>query len=233
MIFNKLQGKLKDRVREGPGFGDNKTAMIRTLAIFAGARLVGEEGSGLELDAENFDPAILGTVKKATITKDDTVLLNGGGESSMVKERVELLRGLIDGETSDYNREKLQERLAKLSGGRGGDQGGGGSEVEVNGEKDRHHGRPVLDPRRPCRRALFPVVVWRCCARARRWTVCLATRHSQRTSAPVCRSSATPVRLPAHTIVLNAGKEGAVVVEKVLENNDVTVGYDAQRRLVT
>ncbi|KAF8287767.1 hypothetical protein TcBrA4_0017070 [Trypanosoma cruzi] len=117
MIFNKLQGKLKIACVKAPGFGDNKTAMMQDIAIFAGARLVGEEGSGLELDAENFDPAILGTVKKATITKDDTVLLNGGGESSMVKERVELLRGLIDGETSDYNREKLQERLAKLSGG--------------------------------------------------------------------------------------------------------------------
>ncbi|KAF8287793.1 hypothetical protein TcBrA4_0017050 [Trypanosoma cruzi] len=79
MIFNKLQGKLKIACVKAPGFGDNKTAMMQDIAIFAGARLVGEEGSGLELDAENFDPAILGTVKKATITKDDTVLLNGGG----------------------------------------------------------------------------------------------------------------------------------------------------------
>ncbi|KAF8287842.1 hypothetical protein TcBrA4_0017090 [Trypanosoma cruzi] len=195
MIFNKLQGKLKIACVKAPGFGDNKDGHDAGHCHLCGARLVGEEGSGLELDAENFDPAILGTVKKATITKDDTVLLNGGGESSMVKERVELLRGLIDGETSDYNREKLQERLAKLSGGVAVIKVGGGSEVEVNEKKDRITDA-LCSTAPPCRRALFPVVVWRCCARSKALDSLLGDSSltaDQRTGVQIIRNA---VRLP-------------------------------------
>ncbi|EPY37902.1 chaperonin GroEL [Angomonas deanei] len=138
LIFNRLQGKLKVCCVKAPGFGDNKTAMLQDMSIFCGAQLVGDEGTGLELNAEdNFDPAILGSVKKATVNKDDTVLLTGGGDAAAVKERVELLREFIKNETSEYNKDKLKERLAKLSGGVAVIKVGGASEVEVNEKKDR------------------------------------------------------------------------------------------------
>ncbi|KAH9582063.1 Chaperonin Cpn60/TCP-1 family [Trypanosoma melophagium] len=228
MIFNKLQGKLKIMCVKAPGFGDNKAAMLQDIAIFTGARLVGEEGSGVELDAENFDATILGSVKKATVTKDDTVLLNGGGEAALVKERVELLRGLIENEKSDYNREKLQERLAKLSGGVAVIRVGGGSEVEVNEKKDR-----ITDALCSTRAAVQEGIVPGGGAALLRASSALdslladaSLTADQRTGVQIIRNA---VRLPAHRIVSNAGKEGAVVVEKILENSDATVGYDAQR----
>nr|CCC93792.1 unnamed protein product [Trypanosoma congolense IL3000] len=227
MIFNKLQGKLKIACVKAPGFGDNKAATLQDIAIFSGARVVGEEGSGVELDADNFDPDILGSVKKATITKDDTVLLNGGGDSGLVKERVELLRGLIENETSDYNREKLQERLGKLSGGVAVIRVGGASEVEVNEKKDR-----ITDALCSTRAAVQEGIVpggGAALLRASKELEGLLNDQSltadQRTGVQIIRNA---VRLPAHRIVSNSGREGAVVVEKVLENGDKAVGYDAQ-----
>nr|CCC51599.1 putative chaperonin HSP60, mitochondrial precursor [Trypanosoma vivax Y486] len=227
MIFNKLQGKLKIACVKAPGFGDNKAAMLQDIAIFSGARVVGEEGSCVELDAENFDATILGSVKKATITKDDTVLLNGGGDAAHVKERVELLRSLVEQETSDYNREKLQERLAKLSGGVAVIRVGGASEVEVNEKKDR-----ITDALCSTRAAVQEGIVPGGGAALLRASKALdglladqSLTADQRTGVQIIRNA---VRLPAHRIVANAGREGAVVVEKVLESTDTSLGYDAQ-----
>eukprot|EP00796_Vickermania_ingenoplastis_P005129 gene5129-3682_t len=208
LIFNKLQGKLKVCCVKAPGFGDNKTAILQDIAIFSGAQLVGDEGTGLELDAEKFDPAILGTVKKLTVTKDDTVLLNGGGDAAAVKERVDLLRAHIEKETSDYNKEKMQERLAKLSGGVAVIKVGGASEVEegivAGGGAALLRASVQLEPLEKDE----------------------SLTRDQRTGVTIVRNA---IRLPAVKIAANAGKEGAVVVEKVLENKDVAVGYDAQK----
>eukprot|EP00796_Vickermania_ingenoplastis_P005131 gene5130-3683_t len=228
LIFNKLQGKLKVCCVKAPGFGDNKTAILQDIAIFSGAQLVGDEGTGLELDAEKFDPAILGTVKKLTVTKDDTVLLNGGGDAAAVKERVDLLRAHIEKETSDYNKEKMQERLAKLSGGVAVIKVGGASEVEVGEKKDR-----IEDALCATRAAVQEGIVAGGGAALLRASVQLeplekdeSLTRDQRTGVTIVRNA---IRLPAVKIAANAGKEGAVVVEKVLENKDVAVGYDAQK----
>ncbi|CAC9550095.1 chaperonin HSP60, mitochondrial precursor [Leishmania infantum JPCM5] len=227
LIFNKLQGKLKVCCVKAPGFGDNKTAMLQDMSVFTGAQLVGDEGTGLELDAENFDPSILGSVKKVTVTKDDTVMLNGGGDAAAVKERVELLRELIKNETSDYNRDKLKERLAKLSGGVAVIKVGGGSEVEVNEKKDR-----IEDALCSTRAAVQEGIVaggGTALLRASKELESLANDSSltrdQRTGVTIVRNA---IRLPAMKIAANAGKEGAVIVEKVLEASEESVGYDAQ-----
>ena len=227
LIFNKLQGKLKVCCVKAPGFGDNKDGMLEDISIFTGAKLVGDEGTGLELDAENFDPSILGSVKKVTVTKDDTVMLNGGGDAAAVQERVDLLRGLIQNETSDYNRDKLKERLAKLSGGVAVIKVGGGSEVEVNEKKDR-----IEDALCSTRAAVQEGIVaggGTALLRASKELEVLANDNAltrdQRTGVTIVRNA---IRLPAMKIAANAGKEGAVIVEKVLENTDESVGYDAQ-----
>nr|AEV77087.1 Hsp60 [Leishmania tarentolae] len=226
LIFNKLQGKLKVCCVKAPGFGDNKTAMLQDMSIFTGAQLVGDEGTGLELDAENFDPSILGSVKKVTVTKDDTVMLNGGGDAAAVQERVDLLRELIKNETSDYNRDKLKERLAKLSGGVAVIKVGGGSEVEVNEKKDR-----IEDALCSTRAAVQEGIVaggGTALLRASKDLEKLASDSSltrdQRTGVTIVRNA---IRLPAMKIAANAGKEGAVIVEKVLEASEESTGYDA------
>ena len=227
LIFNKLQGKLKVCCVKAPGFGDNKDGMLEDISIFTGAKLVGDEGTGLELDAENFDPSILGSVKKVTVTKDDTVMLNGGGDAAAVQERVDLLRGLIQNETSDYNRDKLKERLAKLSGGVAVIKVGGSSEVEVNEKKDR-----VVDAVCATRAAVQEGIVagggTALLRASKSLDKLLESKHltrDQRTGVTIVRNA---IRLPAMKIAANAGKEGAVIVEKVLENTDESVGYDAQ-----
>jgi len=225
MIFNKLQGKLKIACVKAPGFGDNKAAMLQDIAIFTGAQVVGEE-TGVQLDTENFDPSVLGSAKKITINKDDTIILTGAGEASLVQERVDLLRGLIENETSDYNREKLQERLAKLSGGVAVIKVGGASEVEVGEKKDR-----ITDALCATRAAVQEGIVagggtalLRASLELEALSKDVSLTADQRTGVNIIRSA---IRLPAHKIVSNAGKEGAVVIEKVLEQTNAAVGYDA------
>jgi len=205
LIFNKLQGKLKVVCVKAPGFGDNKAASLQDLAIFSGAQVVGDD-TGVQLDAETFDDSILGTLKKVTVTKDSTVFLSGGGDASVVAERVSLLRSLIENETSDYNREKIQERLAKLTGGVAVIKVGGASEVEVGERKDR-----ITDALCATRAAAQEGIV------AGGGTALLFASKQleklmkdetltadQRTGVQIVRNA---VRLPAHKIASNAGKE--------------------------
>lgn len=226
LIFNKLQGKIKVACVKAPGFGDNKAAMLQDIAIFTGAQVVGEE-TGVQLDAEKFDESILGSAKKVTINKDDTVILNGGGSEQVVKERVELLRELVNQETSDYNREKLQERLAKLSGGVAVIKVGGASEVEVGEKKDR-----ITDALCATRAAVQEGIVAGGGAALLHASKALESllqdptlSADQKTGVNIVKQA---VRLPAFRIASNAGKEGAVTVEKVLDLSDPAMGYDAQ-----
>ncbi|CBZ26051.1 chaperonin HSP60, mitochondrial precursor [Leishmania mexicana MHOM/GT/2001/U1103] len=227
LIFNKLQGKLKVCCVKAPGFGDTKEGMLEDIAVFTGAKVVGDENTGVELDARNFDPSILGSAKKVTVAKDDTVMLNGGGDAAAVQECQQLLRDRIEQEAVEYNREKLQERLAKLSGGVAVIKVGGGSEVEVNEKKDR-----VVDAVCSTRAAVQEGIVaggGTALLRASKELEALANDSSltrdQRTGVTIVRNA---IRLPAMKIAANAGKEGAVIVEKVLEASEEGMGYDAQ-----
>ena len=133
-IVNKLRGGLKVACVKAPGFGDNRKANMQDMAILTGAQLISED-LGLKLD--KVEPSMLGTVKKASMTKDDTILLDGAGSKEAIAERCEQIRAAIDATTSDYEKEKLQERLAKLAGGVAVIKVGGSSEVEVGERKDR------------------------------------------------------------------------------------------------
>ncbi|GET93273.1 chaperonin HSP60, mitochondrial precursor [Leishmania tarentolae] len=226
LIFNKLQGKLKVCCVKAPGFGDNKEGMLEDIAVFTGAEVVGDENTGVQLDAKNFDPSILGSVKKVTVTKDDTVMLNGGGDAAAVQERQQLLRDRIEQEAVEYNREKLQERLAKLSGGVAVIKVGGATELEVSEKKDR-----VVDAVCSTRAAVQEGIVaggGTALLRASKELEKLLTNEhrsrDQRTGVTIVRNA---IRLPAMKIAANAGKEGAVIVEKVLEASEESTGYDA------
>ena len=225
IIFNKLQGKIKIACVRAPGFGDNKAAMMQDMAIFTGGQVVNDD-TGVQLDNESFDEAVLGTVKKITISKDDSILLNGGGDSAVVQERVELLRGLIESETSEYNKEKLQERLAKLSGGVAVIKVGGASEIEVGEIKDR-----VTDALCATRAAVQEGIVaggGSALLHASKQLQALIDDNTlskdQRTGVIIVRDA---IQKPAFRIAQNAGIEGAVVVSKVLDQASTEFGYDA------
>merc|ERR1719229_1703218 len=135
MIVNKLRGGLQVTAVKAPGFGDQRKAMLQDIAVLTGAELVSEDTGG-KLD-ETFDPACLGTAKTITVTKDDTVILDGAGGKDEIKERCEQIQAAVESTTSEYEKDKLRERLAKLSGGVAVIKVGGASEVEVQEVKDR------------------------------------------------------------------------------------------------
>jgi chaperonin GroEL len=133
-IVNKLRGGLKVCCVKAPGFGDNRKANLQDMAILTGAQLISED-LGLKLD--KVEPSMLGSVKKCSVSKDDTILLDGAGDKAAISDRCEQIRAAIEATTSDYEKEKLQERLAKLAGGVAVIKVGGASEVEVGERKDR------------------------------------------------------------------------------------------------
>ena len=133
-IVNKLRGGLKVCCVKAPGFGDNRKANLQDMAVLTGAQLISED-LGLKLD--KVEPSMLGTVKKCSVSKDDTILLDGAGDKAAIVDRCEQIRSAIESTTSDYEKEKLQERLAKLAGGVAVIKVGGASEVEVGERKDR------------------------------------------------------------------------------------------------
>jgi chaperonin GroEL len=134
LIVNKLRAGVKVCAVKAPGFGDNRKANLQDIAVLTGGTVVSED---LGFKLEKVDASMLGTAKKVAVSKDDTVILNGGGAKQAITERCEMIRQAMDQSTSDYDREKLQERLAKLSGGVAVLKVGGASEVEVGEKKDR------------------------------------------------------------------------------------------------
>merc|ERR1719502_402450 len=134
LIINKLRGGLQVAAVKAPGFGDHRKAMLQDLAVLTGAELVSED-TGRKLE-EGFDPTCLGTAKSVTITKDDTIILDGNGDADDIEGRCAQIESTIETTSSEYEREKLQERLAKLSGGVAVIKVGGASEVEVQEVKD-------------------------------------------------------------------------------------------------
>lgn len=134
MVLNKLRGGLKVCAVKAPAFGDNRKAIMNDIATITGGTVVSEE---VGLTLEKAEPAVLGRCKNVTITKDDTIIMNGFGDKALLEERVQVIQDQIENTTSEYDREKLQERLAKLKGGVGIIKVGGASEVEVGEIKDR------------------------------------------------------------------------------------------------
>ena len=220
LVVNKLRGGLKIAAVKAPGFGDRRKAMLEDIAILTGGTVVSEE-RGFSL--ENADLTMLGTAETITIDKDNTTIVNGAGKASEIKARVNQIKAQIETTTSDYDKEKLQERLAKLAGGVAVLYVGAASEVEMKEKKDR-----VDDALHATRAAVEEGIV------AGGGVALVRTNEKLAKLKPENADEKTGIQIvekaieaPIRTIVENAGGEGSIVISKVLESKD-TVGYDAK-----
>ena len=220
LVLNKLRGGLKIAAVKAPGFGDRRKAMLEDIAILTGGTVVSEE-RGFSL--ENADLTMLGTAETITIDKDNTTIVNGAGKASEIKARVNQIKAQIETTTSDYDKEKLQERLAKLAGGVAVLYVGAASEVEMKEKKDR-----VDDALHATRAAVEEGIV------AGGGVALVRTKEKLAKLKPENADEKTGIQIvekaieaPIRTIVENAGGEGSIVISKVLESKD-TVGYDAK-----
>ena len=219
LVVNRLRGGLKVAAVKAPGFGDRRKAMLEDIAILTGGQVISED---LGIKLENVTIDMLGTAKRVEITKENTTIVDGAGSQDDIQGRVGQIKAQIEETTSDYDREKLQERLAKLAGGVAVIKVGGSTEVEVKERKDR-----VDDALNATRAAveegIVPgggVALLRAAAAI---TVKGANADQEAGIAIVRRALQEPVR----TIANNAGAEGSVVVGKILENNSASFGYNA------
>lgn len=221
LVVNKLRGGLKVAAVKAPGFGDRRKAMLEDIAILTNAQLISEE-MGMKL--ENVNLTMLGTAKKVVITKDDTIIVDGAGKKDQILARCNQIRAQIEDTTSDYDREKLQERLAKLSGGVAIIRVGGATEMEVKERKDR-----VEDAMHATRAAIAEGIVPGGGVALLRSLKALdslkLTNSDQVVGVRIVRQAIT---VPSRQIALNAGADGSIVVGKILEKDDYTFGYDAQ-----
>ena len=221
LVVNRIRGGLKVCAVKAPGFGDRRKAMLEDIAILTGGQVVSED---LGMKLENVTLDMLGTAKKVEITKDDTTIIDGDGVKDLIKARVEQIKKQIEDTSSDYDREKLQERLAKLSGGVAVIKVGGSSEVEVKEKKDR-----IDDALHATRAAVKEGVV-----AGGGVALLYATRaldkinpenQDQKVGVDIIRKA---IQAPIRQIAENAGVDGAVVAGKVLESKDTNYGYNAQ-----
>ena len=220
LVVNKLRGGLKIAAVKAPGFGDRRKAMLEDIAILTGGVVISEE-RGFSL--ENADLTMLGTAESVMIDKDNTTIVNGNGKSSDIKARVNQIKAQIETTTSDYDREKLQERLAKLAGGVAVLYVGAASEVEMKEKKDR-----VDDALHATRAAVEEGIVAGggvALVRAKKTLEKITTDNLDETTGVQIVNKA--IESPLRTIVENAGGEGSVVINKVLEGKK-DFGYDAK-----
>jgi len=221
LVVNKLRGGLKIAAVKAPGFGDRRKAMLEDIAILTGGTVVSEE-RGFSL--ENTDLTMLGTAETITIDKDNTTIVNGTGKASEIKARVNQIKAQIETTTSDYDKEKLQERLAKLAGGVAVLYVGAASEVEMKEKKDR-----VDDALHATRAAVEEGIVAGGGVALVRTIEKLAKVKSEnideKTGIQIVEKA---IEAPIRTIVENAGGEGSIVISKVLESKD-NIGYDAKK----
>ena len=222
LVVNKLRGGLKVAAIKAPGFGDRRKAMLEDIAILTGGQLISED-LGIKLEGVTLD--MLGSVKKALITKDETTLVEGAGKKSDLTGRCGQIRTQIEETTSEYDREKLQERLAKLAGGVAVISVGGATEIAVKERKDR-----VEDAMNATRAAVEEGVVPGGGVVLLYAAKVLAkldlANDDQRVGVDIVRRA---LQAPARQIVENAGVEGSVVVGKLLESKNSNWGFDAQR----
>jgi chaperonin GroEL len=218
LVVNKLRGSLKIAAVKAPGFGDRRKAMLEDIAILTGGTVISEE-RGFTLENATLD--MLGTAENVTLDKDNTTIVNGGGEKENITNRVNQIKAQVESTTSDYDKEKLQERLAKLSGGIGVLYVGAASEVEMKEKKDR-----VDDALHATRAAVEEgIVAGGGVAFIRTLKALSMLKGDDADEQTGINIIAKAIESPMRTIVENAGGEGSVVINKVLEGD---LGYDAK-----
>jgi chaperonin GroEL len=220
LVVNKLRGGLKVAAVKAPGFGDRRKAMLQDIAVLTDGELISED---LGIKLENVTVQMLGRAKRVTITKDDTTIIHGAGKKPDIEARIAQIKQQIEDTTSDYDKEKLQERLAKLAGGVAVIKVGGSSEIEVKERKDR-----VDDALNATRAAVEEGIVpgggvallW-----ASRSIKAKGDNEDQDAGINIVRRA---LQAPIRQIAENAGVEGSIVVGKVTDQKSASFGYDAQ-----
>jgi chaperonin GroEL len=221
LVVNKLRGGLKVAAVKAPGFGDRRKAMLEDIAILTGGQLISEE---LGIKLENVTTAMLGRSKRVIIEKEKTTIVDGAGKKKDIEARVSQIKQQIEETTSDYDREKLQERLAKLAGGVAVIRVGGATEIEVKEKKDR-----VEDALNATRAAVEEGIVpggGVALLRAKK-AVGRITNENHDVQAGI-NIVLKALEAPARQIAENSGVEASIVVGKILENKSETFGFDAQ-----
>jgi chaperonin GroEL len=221
LVVNKLRGGLKVAAVKAPGFGDRRKAMLQDIAVLTGGQAISED---LGIKLENVTLAMLGRAKKVMIEKENTTIVNGAGKKVDIEARIAQIKAQIEETTSDYDREKLQERLAKLAGGVAVIRVGGATEVEVKERKDRvddamHATRAAVEE------GILPgggVALLRSIKALEKIRV---ANSDQKTGVDIVRKA---LSWPARQIALNAGEDGSVVVGKILDKEQYNYGFDAQ-----
>jgi chaperonin GroEL len=221
LVVNKLRGGLKVAAVKAPGFGDRRKAMLEDIAILTGGQMIAED---LGIKLENVTLAMLGKAKRIRIEKENTTIINGAGKKSDIEGRVGQIKAQIEETTSDYDKEKLQERLAKLAGGVAVIRVGGATEVEVKEKKDR-----VDDSLNATRAAVEEGIVAGGGVALLRAKAAIAKLKSENADEQaginiVLKALESPIR----QIVENSGGEGSIIVGKILEHNSQTYGFNAQ-----
>jgi chaperonin GroEL len=220
LVVNKLRGGLKIAAVKAPGFGDRRKAMLEDIAILTGGQVISED---LGIKLENVTLAMLGRAKKVRIEKENTTIVDGAGKKAEIQGRVAQIKQQIEETTSDYDREKLQERLAKLAGGVAVVRVGGSTEVEVKEKKDR-----VDDALNATRAAVEEGIVpggGVALLRASLAIKAVGANNDQNAGIAIVKRA---VQAPARQIAANAGAEASIVAGKILENKGATYGYNAQ-----
>jgi chaperonin GroEL len=221
LVVNKLRGGLKIAAVKAPGFGDRRKAMLQDIAILTGGQVISDD-LGMKLESVTMD--MLGSAKRVSITKDETTIVDGGGDKAEIEARVMQIRGQVDETSSDYDREKLQERVAKLAGGVAVIRVGGMSEVEVKERKDR-----VDDALNATRAAVQEgIVVGGGVALIQAGKVLKGLKGAnsdQDVGISIIRKA---LEAPLRQIAENSGVDGSVVAGKIRESNDKAFGFNAQ-----
>tara|TARA_Y100000815_G_scaffold56276_4_gene45668 strand:- start:1585 stop:2652 length:1068 start_codon:yes stop_codon:yes gene_type:complete len=220
LVVNKLRGGLKIAAVKAPGFGDRRKAMLEDIAILTGGQVISED---LGIKLENVTLDMLGTAKKVSITKEETTIVDGAGDKSDIDGRVNQIKAQIEETSSDYDREKLQERLAKLAGGVAVIRVGGATEVEVKEKKDR-----VDDALNATRAAVEEGIVPGGGTALLLSSKDLKTKgvnEDQEAGINIVRRA---LQAPARQIATNAGSEASIVVGKIMEQDSLTFGFNAQ-----
>jgi chaperonin GroEL len=221
LVVNKLRGGLKVAAVKAPGFGDRRKAMLQDIAVLAGGQVISED---LGIKLENVTLDMLGRAKKIVITKDDTTIVDGAGKKADIEARVAQIKQQIEDTTSDYDREKLQERLAKLAGGVAVIKVGGATEIEVKEKKDR-----VDDALNATRAAVEEGILPGGGVALIRAQKALdkvdAANEDQKVGINIVRRA---LQAPARQIAENSGEDGAVVVGKIVDKSDYSFGFNAQ-----
>jgi chaperonin GroEL len=220
LVVNKLRGGLKICAVKAPGFGDRRKAMLEDIAILTGGQVISED-IGIKLESVTL--AMLGRAKKVSITKENTTIIDGAGKKAEISGRVAQIKGQVEETTSDYDKEKLQERLAKLAGGVAVIKVGGATEIEVKEKKDR-----VEDALNATRAAVEEGIVaggGSALLRASSVIKCKGANDDQDAGINIVRRA---LQSPARQIATNAGAEASIVVGKILESKNANYGYNAQ-----